>query len=112
MGYNTVAVLLNDFTHEIESSPDFGKRLAQRMRDWSPVDGNRHSGPHQTRVVSRDHSSGYQVICVHGNTGWRVEDPLYDKCFGDGSWQAFKYMKECLERHGYKVTKAKTKAPA
>lgn len=104
MGYNSVAVLLNDMSHEIENSADFGKRLAFAMNNWSPIDGNKSCGPHHTRIISRDHSSGFQIVCVHGNTGWRVDNSLYDNLFsGIGAWHAFQQMADCLKRHGYTV---------
>lgn len=110
MGYNCVAVLLNDFSHEIATAEDFGQRLAFRMVNWSPLDGNRSINSGAARIVSRDNADGYQVVVVHGNTGWRVDNPLYDQNFnGIHAWQAFKAMADCLERNGYRVTKRRIK---
>lgn len=106
MGYNCVAVLLNDFSHEIATADDFGKRLALQMNNWSSIDGNQSTNGGAARIISRDHADGYQVVVVHGNTGWRVDNALYDQYFtGDYAWQAFAAMADCLERNGYRVTK-------
>jgi hypothetical protein len=35
MGFNTVAVLLNDFTHEFEGDGPLGKRIAHAMMPWN-----------------------------------------------------------------------------
>lgn len=112
MGQNTVAVLLNDFTHEIAKSGDFGKRLAFEMGNWSRIEGNRSIGQSGARIISRDHADGYQVVVVHANFGWRVDDPICDHHFdGAYAWQAFDAMKACLERNGYRVTKKRKPGP-
>jgi hypothetical protein len=101
MGYNTVAVLLNDFSREIENSGEFGKRLAFAMRSF-PERGAGYVPA--ALVVSQDHSSGYQVVVAHSNSGWRVQDAAPGG-HTELNWQALDVMKGALERHGYKVTK-------
>ncbi|KTS48007.1 hypothetical protein SB2_11970 [Methylobacterium radiotolerans] len=54
-------------------------------------------------LISQDHSSGEQVVIVHGNTGWRADDESKPEL----SWRGLDQMQRCLERHGYKVTKPK-----
>lgn len=107
MGFNTVVVLLNDYTHEIEKSGPVGKRIADAMRSY-----HRRREDHLATwfgpgsVISQDHSSGEQVVIVSKNSGVRA-----DEATGLG-WQALTDMKECLERHGYKVTPPKRKKAA
>lgn len=104
MGFNSVAVLLNDHMLQIAESGALGKRMADAVRDYSSVRGRHNFG--SGMIISQDHADGYQVTVVHGNFGWRVSDADYDKYFdGIYAWQAFNQMKECLERNGYKVTK-------
>jgi len=72
MGNNTVAVLYNDMHRELaEAMP----RLGWAMRHFgfggrSRAKEEAHFGCGQ--IISCDHASGYQVVVVHGNTGWRV----------------------------------------
>lgn len=104
MGYNTVAVLLNDFTHEIEKSGPVGDRIARAMRGWyRREDDNLATFFGCGVVISQDHADGEQVVIVSKNTGARA-----DEANGLG-WQALNDMQECLERHGYKVTPPKRK---
>lgn len=105
MGYNTVAVLYNDFTAEIANSGPIGARIADAMRRY----GSRREGQFATNfgagmVISQDHASGEQVVIVSKGTGVRADEAT------DLGWQALNDMAECLERHGYKVTKPKKKA--
>ncbi len=102
MGYNTVAVLYNDFTHEIEKSGSVGRRIAVAMRQYSMREHD-HMVTHfgAGMVVSQDHADGEQVVIVSKNHGMRADEAT------DLGWQALKDMAECLKRHGYKVTPPK-----
>lgn len=94
MGLNTVAVLLNDMTGEIErDGGEIGKRLAYAMRAWGRVslEGFFRVG----RVISRDHSSAHQVVVVHGGSGCHVVDAK------DLPYLALSMMADCLNRHGW-----------
>ena len=66
MGYNTVAVLLNDY--HIEWPEDV--RKASRERDFGGAALSGYFG--WGRLLSQDHASGHQVVVVHGNTGSRL----------------------------------------
>jgi hypothetical protein len=67
MGNSAVAVIHFDLLDEIE-------KISPRMSDAML----RTSGDNAVhdfgfgRVISWDHSSGYQVCVIHGNTGWRI----------------------------------------
>jgi hypothetical protein len=100
MGFNTVAVLMNDSAHEIGESGAFGNALARAM-----IQGER--GPIPCGVVaSCGHADGFQVVVAHGNTGWRVNEERYDRLYQDRlGWQALEAMAQCLERNGYRVVK-------
>lgn len=105
MGYNTVAVLLNDFTHEIEKDGQIGAQIANAMRNYSDRKKTALAGFFGTgSVISQAHADHEQVVIVSRNTGVRVDEAK------DLGWQALRDMAECLERHGYKVTKPKKKA--
>ena len=99
MGYNTVAVLLNDFTHEIEASGHAGKHMADAMRAYP----TRRKGDHLAtwfgcgQVISQDHADGEQVVIVSHNSGVRADEAE------DLGGQALHDMAECLKRHGYTV---------
>lgn len=66
MGYNTVAVLLNDCHSEWPE--DTRKASRDRSLGQSPLSGYFGWG----RLLSQDHASGHQVVVVHGNTGSRM----------------------------------------
>ena len=98
MGFVTVAVLYNDFSHEIRGNyRDFGKRLADAMNNWSPApkydfeDGYFHAG----RVVSRDHSTGYQVVVAHHGEGYTIDKAA------DLPPIVLDRLADCLKRHGW-----------
>jgi hypothetical protein len=67
MGNSAVAVLHYDLHDEIKK---ISPRLAAAMRDFPGADGPIDFG--LGRVISWDHADGYQVVVVHGNTGWRL----------------------------------------
>ena len=53
------------------------------------------------QIVAWDHSGGYQVCVIHGNTGWRLgnEDKPPPQYVLDS-------VATALRRHGYKVTQS------
>lgn len=103
MGYNTVAVLLNDNLARGAKDPTLGERILSASRNWSVRDrGGDLSFASYGSIISQDHADGYQVCIVHGNMGWCADDAEYDKYLG---WQALDAMKDCLERNGYRVVK-------
>lgn len=95
MGFNTVAVLLNDHTADFEKDGPLGKRVAYAMNAWSPVtlDGWFGAG----RVISRDHADGYQLVVVHGNTGQMLSEA------NDLPWLTLSQLAECLNKHGWRA---------
>ena len=96
MGYNTVAVLYNDMTHEM---PDRMKRaVTHSVSDKTPsMDGWFGFG----QVISQAHADVEQVVVIGRNTGRTV-----DKANELGPW-ALEQMAECLKRHGYTVKKSR-----
>ncbi|TDR90265.1 hypothetical protein [Enterovirga rhinocerotis] len=100
MGFNTVAVLYNDHTHRIAEGGEFGASMAAAMQGWLRRDRDRlatwfGSG----MIVSQAHADYDQVVIVGQNRGCPIHEA------NDLGWQALDQMKDCLERHGYKVTK-------
>lgn len=101
MGWNTVAVILNDRIHDFKNDGPIGKRLYEahcQFRRDPRADFGAGS------IISQDHADGYQVVIVHGNMGWRADNAEYDKYLGR---QALDDMKGCLERNGYRVSKTR-----
>lgn len=98
MGFNTVAVLLNDFTHDLARNGEhYGPRIAEAMRNV----GNKRdslSGYFGAGVcISQAHADHTQIVVVGRNTG----KPLHEA--NDLDWFALDQLKETLERHGYTV---------
>ena len=91
MGYNTVLVVLNDNVDMGARDPHLGERILSAVRSWTRR-RDRHELQFFARapnggaasygeVISQDHANGYQVVIVHGNTGWRLDDPnLPEEC--------------------------------
>ena len=121
MGYNSVALILNDALGDIERDPEFGKNVAGAVRGWYDRKRDRFATSVGARadlpnggtsscfpaleVISQDHADGEQVVIVHANSGQRCAEANHL------GWHALDQMKACLERHGYTVTK-KRKAKA
>ncbi len=94
MGLNCVAVLLNDWCHDLEKDGGaIGVRLSRAMQDWSP--GELPAFFRVGSIISRDHADGYQITVVHGNTG----RPIY--ACGDLPRNAQDQLAKCLRRHGW-----------
>lgn len=82
MGWNSVIVVLNDRLHEIENDPEFGKKLAQAIREHSyPKQHRQEYITGQTQVISCCHADTMQIVAVGANTGrvlgyghWRQSD--------------------------------------
>jgi hypothetical protein len=106
MGFNTVAVLYNDFN--FAKQPDIGRRIHDAMRGWSMRDRDRmatHFGA--GIVVSQAHADYTQIVAVGRNTGQPIED-----C-NDLDYLALQRMAECLIRHGWTARPpAKKRKPA
>lgn len=99
MGYNSVVLILNDRLNEI-SRPDFGKNLADAIREISgtgePVELRGQFG--QTMVLSCQHADIMQIVAVGGNTGRVIGTGSYD----DTDDQLLQKM---AKRAGYKFTR-------
>lgn len=97
MGFNTVAVLLNDFTHELERDGRYGARIAEAMRnvghrrEWLSASFGAGS------CISQAHADHTQIVVVGRNTG----KPLSEATDLD-IW-ALEQMADALLRHGWRV---------
>ncbi|MFH1553550.1 MAG: hypothetical protein ABII76_01610 [Pseudomonadota bacterium] len=122
MGYNTVAVIMNDALSYIEHDKEIGAGIKRASQMFSGVSSG-HLGSHEANVparsgggvhcnaitiVSQDHSSGWQVIVVGKNNGYRLGDPDREVSPDD----ALEAAARALREHGYKVTKPKAKKEA
>lgn len=106
MGFNTVAVLYNDYTGEFKTQGDrIGPRIAQAIQRYDHNDRN-HRNFGAGVVISQAHADGEQVTIVHANTGWTADEAT-PGTYTELSWRGLDQMQRCLERHGYKVTKPK-----
>ena len=100
MGFNTVAVLYNDFN--FARDPDIGKRIAEAMRGWSWRERDRlatHFGAGM--VCSQAHADYSQVVVVGQNRGRMIVE-----C-DDLDHYALGQIADALRRHGWKVTPPK-----
>lgn len=69
MGYNSVLVVLNDRLDEIERDPDFGKKVAQAIREMSYLENHTTYITGQTKVISMQHADTMVVIAAGNDTG-------------------------------------------
>ena len=96
MGFNTVAVLYNDFN--FERQPDIGRRIHEAMRGWTWRDRDRlatHFGAGM--VISQAHADYTQIVAVGRNTG----QPIVE-C-NDLDHYALGQIADALRRHGWTV---------
>lgn len=111
MGFNTVALILNDAVHQIEQDPDFGKNVGYAVASfsWPPNRRDVSIGARSPKgdssypaltIVSMAHADTPQVCVVAYNSG----ASLWDK---DCPEWAINAAAAALEHHGYKVTKRK-----
>lgn len=94
MGFNTVAVLYNDF--DFRKQPLLGEMIADSMRNWSWPNRSHldlHFGCGM--VVSQAHADHTQIVAVSRNAGKPIED-----C-NDLDYLALQRMAECMIRHGW-----------
>jgi hypothetical protein len=101
MGFNSVAVLYNDFNFA-NGTPELGHRIQDAIRGWSIRDRDSmatHFGC--GIVVSQAHADYPQVVVVGKNTGRPITEATgLDRL-------ALDQMVTCLVNHGYKVTAPK-----
>lgn len=95
MGYNTVALLINDQTHAIEQD-DFGRRVSRAMHNWLDRDRDPMgvwfgSGA----IISQAHADYSQIVVVGQNTGKPIQD-----C-NNLDHYALMQLAEALIRHGW-----------
>lgn len=81
MGYNTTIVVMNDSLGDIESDPEFGKRLVTAIRSvnsrgLSDVSAHGKYGIacNAARVIETHHSSYDVIVKIGGNTGTIVRE--------------------------------------
>ena len=98
MGNTAVAVLHYDHSQEISRALP---RAASAMRDMPGSVRPQEFGC--GAVISWGHADSYQVVVVHGNTGWRVG--MWDAPPPDDVMAA---CADALRRHGWRVEKPKT----
>lgn len=101
MGFNSVAVILNDCVHKIEEDHLFGERAAKAVQGfgWRSVDRYAAWAP-GIEVVSQAHADHPQIVAVMHNTGWGLGD-------ADCPEAAIRHAIWLLEQRGYRVTKRK-----
>lgn len=120
MGYNTVAVIMNDAAGQIADDPNIGKSIKDAMQEFRFVRGGysaRHCADvaahsesggifcNAMTIVSQDHSSGWQIVGVGKNCGYRMGAPDLEEVPDE----VLSAAARALEAHGYKVTKPKAK---
>lgn len=103
MGFNTVAVILNDKIHEVRKGGPIGEAIYRAVCHFSTTSRNtmdRYFGA--GKVISMAHADFHQVVVVQGNTGWSLHDD-------DIPQEALEAVARQLREHGYRVTKLKAK---
>ena len=94
MGFNTVAVLYNDHTHDMPT------RMRDAILQSAGCSDDRLAGFFgYGMVITQNHADNSQVVIVGQNNGVLASEAK------DLDWWALRQMQDCLERHGYKVTK-------
>lgn len=97
MGFNTVAVLYNDFNFA-NATPELGSRIQDAIRGWS-IRERDHMATHFGCgiVVSQAHADYSQVVVVGQNRGRPIVE-----C-NDLDHYALGQIADALRRHGWKV---------
>lgn len=94
MGFNTVAVLYNDF--DFSKQPDIGWRIQRAIRGWSLRDRDSLATYFGAgMIVSQAHADYDQVVVVGRNRGRPISEA------NDLDYLALTQMAECLQRHGW-----------
>ena len=73
MGFNSTVLILNDRLHEIENDQDFGKKVADGIREFGYA--NKYNKTYitgQTEILSCQHASENAIIAVGGNCGTQL----------------------------------------
>ena len=105
MGFNTVAVLLNDRAEEIRKSGRLGERIHDAICAYSHSPRNRIDRYFGAgNIVSMAHADTPQVVVVFGNTGWSAWDENIPP-------EALEHIARALRDKGYRVTKPKSAPP-
>lgn len=98
MGFNTVAVLYNDF--DFTKQQHLGERIQSAMRSWPDRDRIQLGANFGCGIViSQAHADYTQVVVVGRNTGYPISEAT------DLDWYALNQIKACLEANGYRVVK-------
>ena len=106
MGFNTVAVILNDQLSEIAKDAKFGESISQAV---STFGHGKHYGwdagraSHGAQIISLGHADYPQVCVIYGNTGWSIHD-------ADIPAGAVQAVADALRLKGYGVTEPKSEA--
>lgn len=96
MGFNTVAVLYNDFN--FAKQPDIGRRIQDAMRGWSMRERDSLATWFGAgMVVSQAHADYSQVVVVGQNRGRQIVE-----C-DDLDHYALGQIADALRRHGWTV---------
>src|ERR1700749_3861313 len=94
MGLNTIAVLYNDIAYQL---PERMKEAVVQFRFGDQPHHERSFGTGQ--VISCAHADHYQIVVVHGNTGWTIDKaPELPSYIQD-------QLAESLRKHGWSVKK-------
>lgn len=108
MGYNTVAVVMNDTIDMVADDKQFGKRLYNAVLDAASskrrVDVAAHTSTggiavNAATVLSCQHADEPQIVVVKHNTGYVYQ---YQKTLPDHVIEDLKFV---LEQHGYQISK-------
>lgn len=94
MGMNSTLVILNDALHLIEKDKDFGRKVAEAIKDFgyknTPISSGHHCNA--ASVVDCHHADHTNIILVGGNVGTVVVR-------GAGGWDHDEAAQERMLRY-------------
>lgn len=106
MGFNTVAMILNDRLHDLRDSSDFGARVYNAAVSFTWGEARRDFLRFREGcIISQAHADTWQPVVVGRNAG-------YSLWAEDVPSAALDAVASALRDKGYRVTKPKKAAPA
>lgn len=105
MGFNTSVLVLNDAIGDIEKDTDFGRRLADAIRQLSvemPPVGGIHV-PGGAKVIETHHNDGMSVVMMGGNCGTVLGHASMGTAFTKD--EQIKVLRELAQQFGFWLVK-------
>lgn len=104
MGFNTVAVILNDTVDQAKRDPHFGQKVFDAVLAWGSRRNRWEVDAGCLHIVSQTHADYPQVVVARYNTAWSSTSG--EKPTDTDLWA----MAGILEDNGFKVSRRRPKA--